>query len=146
MAVPNSSTAVVGLLAFLVLAALAPSVSAQATELRCTIPFSFVVNSRILPPGDYRVSDVGQGVLYVRDLVHGAFALNTRVDEENAAADSRPRLVFHRYGEDYVLREVWMGATEGRELPEPRRERELRNAALDAMDPTSPVRVVLGAR
>ena len=126
----------------LVLAVLAPS-RAGASEIECAIPFSFVVNSRTLPPGNYRVSEMSAGVLYLRDLVHGAFAVNSPV---NDAAGRRPRLVFHRYGEEYVLRQVWTTSTLGRELPEPRRERELRRAAMDASDARSPVRVVVEAR
>jgi hypothetical protein len=35
-----------------------------------------------------------------------------------------PKLVFHRYGDEYILREVWMGSS-GYQLPQTSREREL---------------------
>ena len=40
------------------------------------------------------------------------------------------KLVFHRYGDQYVLREVWTGEGVGRELPESRFEREVLEEAV----------------
>jgi len=142
MTTSNPPTALAALVTVLLLAVLAPS-HAGASEIECEIPFSFVVNSRTLPPGHYRVSEMSAGVLYLRDLVHGAFAVNAPISDRHGI---RPRLVFHRYGEDYVLRQVWTSATFGRELPEPRLERELRRAALAANPDATPLRVVVDAR
>jgi hypothetical protein len=92
-------------------------------KVRGRIPFSFTVNTKTLPPGTYTVSvDPAQGLLEVRDLTHGAFAISAAFDDRRTPDT---KLVFHRYGDQYVLREVWMGGGAGRELPEPRREREL---------------------
>ncbi len=113
---------------------------------RATIPFSFVVNSMTLPPGPYTVSmeSLLGNVLMVRDQRHGAFAESSNVED---AKGTHPRLVFHRYGDQYILREVWMSATEGKELPETRRERELQAASLGAGgDGASFERVVLLTR
>jgi hypothetical protein len=102
--------------------ALAPT-AAGAADLQCTIPFSFTVNTKTLPPGTYSVtSPAGQGLILVRDLTHGAFVLSTPLEGRQVTG---AKLVFHRYGDQYVLREVWTGDGAGRELPEPRREREL---------------------
>lgn len=104
------------------------SVRAAGTEeLRCQIPFSFVVNAKTLPPGDYHVDvDVAHGMVELRDLSHGAFALGIGLDDPRTP---ETKLVFHRYGDQYVLREVWTGGGSGRELPEPRLERALAEAA-----------------
>ena len=98
-------------------------VAATSEELRCQIPFSFTVNKATLPPGTYRV-DVDQeaGMVELRDMGHAAFALGIPFDE---ARLRDAKLVFHRYGDQYVLREVWTGTGTGRDLPEPRRERDL---------------------
>ena len=98
-------------------------VAAVSEELRCQIPFSFTVNKATLPPGTYRVDvDNEAGMVELRDMGHGAFALGIPFDD-SSVRDAK--LVFHRYGDQYVLREVWTGAGTGRELPEPRREKEL---------------------
>ena len=105
-------------------------VGATSEELRCQIPFSFTVNKATLPPGTYRV-DVDQeaGMVELRDMGHAAFALGIPFDDSPVRG---AKLVFHRYGDQYVLREVWTGMGTGRELPEPRREKELASAASPA--------------
>jgi hypothetical protein len=95
-------------------------------ELRAQIPFSFTVNRASLPPGSYRVTiDNAQGMIEIRDMGHGAFAVGIPFDDSGAQG---AKLVFHRYGDQYVLREVWTGTGTGRDLPEPRREKELASA------------------
>jgi hypothetical protein len=100
---------------------------ARAAALECRIPFSFVVDAKTLRAGTYRVEvNAAQGLLEVRDLSHGAFALGIALDDPRTP---ETKLVFHRYGDQYVLREVWTGAGLGRELPEPRLERALAEGA-----------------
>jgi hypothetical protein len=101
--------------------------AADTEELRCQIPFSFVVNAETLPPGNYHVEvDVAQGMVELRDLSHGAFALGIGLDDPRTP---ETKLVFHRYGDQYLLREVWTGGGSGRELPESRIERALAEGA-----------------
>ena len=61
-------------------------------------------------------------VLFVQGLGDGAVSIT---NSAIGPRDRSPRLVFHRYGELYVLREVWMGGGAGRLLPETRAEREI---------------------
>ncbi|HEY7512903.1 MAG TPA: hypothetical protein VIC87_00415 [Vicinamibacteria bacterium] len=108
-------------LAFLAVVLAAASVPVDAANLQCNVPFSFQVGSATLPPGTYNVG-VNQSTLQIRGAVTGALTMGNRV--ENDANDS-PKLVFHRYGDEYILREVWTGRT-GRAIPASRRERELK--------------------
>ena len=62
----------------------------------------------------------------LRDMGQGSFALGIPVDDSRVR---EAKLVFHRYGDEYVLREVWTATGIGRELPEPRREKDLAAAA-----------------
>jgi hypothetical protein len=104
------------------------SVPAQAADVKVQVPFEFTVNARALPRGTYTVSSQGAGTVIVRGFSGGgAIVLTTRV----SGKDNTPKLVFHRYGERYILREVWMGTTAGYALPEPRLEREAMRAARD---------------
>src|SRR6266550_1269742 len=101
--------------------------SARASDVECTVPFSFSVNAKTLPPGSYRVStDAAQGLMQVRGLDDGVFALTSHLA---VTADAHAKLVFHKYGDEYVLREVWTGDGVASELAEPRRERGLRETA-----------------
>jgi hypothetical protein len=106
-----------------VLTVLAPA--AGAAELRANIPFSFTVNSMTLPPGTYTLSETGSA-LFVRGVSKGAVVLTGRIDSRER---TRPSLVFHKYGSQYVLRQAWTGAGSGRQVPETRHERELAQAA-----------------
>ena len=102
-------------------------VAATSEELRAQIPFSFTVNKAVLPPGTYQVDiDNEAGMVELRDMGHAGFALGIPFDDSRIR---EAKLVFHRYGDEYVLREVWTGTGTGRELPEPRREKELASAS-----------------
>jgi hypothetical protein len=105
----------------LFMAAASPS---QAAEVSADVPFSFTVNGATLPPGTYTVSTSGAlGSVLVRGATGSAFAISNRLDT-NGSDDCK--LVFHKYGDTYILRQIWMGGgSTGRELPRPRLEREL---------------------
>ena len=107
----------------LVLGVLALSAPAPvaAADIRANVPFSFAVAKKVLPPGEYTVSN-NDHTLLIRGFGAGAVTLSNKT--ESATATS-PKLVFHRYGDEYILREVWMGSGSGHKLPETRREREL---------------------
>ena len=99
----------------------AMTVPAEATDVRAKIPFSFSVNQKALPPGTYTVSSNGASALMIRGASTGAVSLSHAIQNNNQEG---AKLVFHRYGDQYVLREVWSGS-QGRKLPEPKLEREL---------------------
>jgi hypothetical protein len=98
------------------------SVPVDAADVRCDIPFSFQVDEATLPPGAYHVSTV-QGTLTIRGLTRGSFAQTNSVSSKTGYVS--PKLVFHRYGDEYILRQVWTGGDSGRELRKSRREKEL---------------------
>lgn len=106
-----------------VLAAL--SVPVEAAEVSCKVPFRFAVNGKTLPEGRYQVSTT-DGKLFIRGFNAGAFVLTNGVSSNKP---SPARLVFHKYGEQYILRQVWMGGDNGRELPKPPLERSLAKGA-----------------
>ena len=105
-------------LGMLALSAPAP---VAAADIRASVPFSFTVNKKVLPPGTYDVSN-NNSTLLIRGFGAGAVTLSNRAESTTATS---PKLVFHRYGDAYILREVWMGGGSGHKLPETAREREL---------------------
>ena len=103
------------------------SVPVEAAEVACKIPFNFTVNGKSLPEGSYHVS-TGGSTLIVRGFTTGAVALTQGIESGKPGA---PRLVFHKYGDQYFLRQVWTGEGSGRQLPEPRLPRSLARGGQD---------------
>ena len=102
------------------LVALAVAVPAQAAEIKCRIPFGFTVNGKALPAGTYTLS-TQHSALFVRGNSGGAIVLaNTVQSEKNA----EPKAVFEKYGDQYFLREAWLGAGNGRQLLAPHVDRD----------------------
>ena len=101
----------------------AAALPAAADEMHYKIPFSFKVNGATLPPGTYIVSNE-LNVLVVRGvgLSRGAVAVTNPLASRD---DSGALLVFHRYGNVYLLRQAWLGGGSGREIPRSRLEKEL---------------------
>jgi len=91
--------------------ALAPA-TASADSLRAHIPFSFEVHGKTLPPGDYTFSDESQALL-VRGYTDGAVALTNRLESRT---ENDAKAVFEKDGDEYILKETWMGGGVGREL------------------------------
>src|SRR6202008_2214501 len=89
-------------LGMLTLSAPAP---VAAADIRANVPFSFTVNKKVLPPGTYNVSSSAAHSLVIRGFGAGAIILGQHPESSNSPS---PKLVFHRYGDEYLLREVWM--------------------------------------
>ena len=102
------------------------SVPVEAADVTCKVPFDFAVNGKTFPEGSYHVSSTADGTLFIRGLSKGAITLSNLVQ---AAKSTEAKLVFHKYGEQYILRQVWMGGSSGRELPQSRLERALARGA-----------------
>jgi hypothetical protein len=98
-----------------------------ATMVKVNIPFSFTANQVALPAGAYTVKNsLVDGVLLISsdDSSQRGFIKTISV-ESNRGAD-QTKLIFHRYGDQYFLSQVWVGGeTSGRELPRTRAEKEL---------------------
>lgn len=108
-------------LAFIVSAA---TLNAQSTETITKVPFAFNVGSSLMPRDTYRVSKLGghTDVFMISGFRHSAILLG---QPEGPGTDDSPRLVFHRYGDSYFLREVRLAGSTGFFLPETRQERDV---------------------
>jgi hypothetical protein len=95
----------------------------SGTDTISKVPFTFNVGASVMPPDTYRVSEVGgnTGVFMISSFRHSAIVLS---QPDGRTADDSPRLVFHRYGDSYFLREVRMAGDTGFRLPESRQERD----------------------
>ena len=126
--------------ALLVMAIITAGVSAQAQSLQykltADIPFEFTVTGEKLPAGNYSVSRAteasGDTVLQVRSTDGQSTVTRFSIPVFTFNPKDKGRLVFHRYGDDYFLSEVWpAGGGTGRTFPKSHKERELERKARD---------------
>lgn len=98
----KSVTCVCAALAMLTIAA-----GPAAARTKATIPFDFIVYGKLMPAGEYSIDmNAGQSLVQIRGAKgHKAMTFLSR---EVGVADPeiKPRLVFHRQGENLVLKEI----------------------------------------
>jgi hypothetical protein len=123
----------IALLSALVILASAASADAQslANRARFTIPFDFAFGERKLPAGKYAIGRAAQSsndimMSLTDDNGHSkAIVLSNAVMKLDSVKNNT--LVFHRYGDQYFLFQVWAaGAETGREFPTSKLEREMK--------------------
>jgi hypothetical protein len=106
------------------------SANGQSTlNVRAQIPFEFVVGDQTVPAGEYSVRTISSSNRAL--MIQNAEASISTFRLANAITPKRnkteARLVFHRYGQNYFLREVWEGGeTTGQELRESKQERAIK--------------------
>ena len=125
----------VSLLGAILLATVVTSAQAQSPSNRITarIPFDFSIGDRKLPAGKYSVGRVRQNyddaVLSVDDEAGHLKVLRTSIPVRILDLNDHAKLVFHRYGDQYFLYQVWApGTTTGRQFPKSRAERDAQAA------------------
>ena len=93
--------------------------------IKANIPFSFIAGNMSLPAGEYRVTAISDlGVLAVTGGDTGQAMVGSHAVQGKAA--SATKLIFHRYGDQYFLYQIWVqGEDRGRELPQTSHEKEL---------------------
>ena len=114
------------LLVSVALAAAVVSANAQSIPVKANIPFEFVIGDKTLPAGAYTVTTANGALDALR--IQSADGKNSAVRLSNPTEQksrSRARMVFHRYGHNYFLAEVWNGDTAGRELVKSKQERAI---------------------
>ena len=114
------------LLVAVTLATAVVSANAQSNPIKANIPFEFVVGDKTLPAGMYTVKSAttaGNALAIQRsDGKNSAVRQTGPTEQKN---NSRARMVFHRYGHNYFLAEVWSGESTGRELTKSKQERAI---------------------
>ena len=115
-----------GLMAIVVAAVIASAAaaSAQTTDSTTNVPFAFIVGNKTLPRDVYRISRLPGhlDVVQISGLRGGAIVMSQPDGPDRN--DPSPRLVFHRYGDSYFLREIRMPGNTGLALPATRLERD----------------------
>lgn len=114
-------------LALVVALSAAPGHAQDQPKVKVTIPFNFVVGSEELKAGEYIVQQFGlpgsQNLQFRGedgDVEQIAFTLPIETNKTG----NHERLVFHRYGDQYFLSQVWFTENEGREFIAGAREKK----------------------
>jgi hypothetical protein len=138
----------VATLSFLVVLGL-PIAQARADRaMTINVPFDFYVRDRVLPAGAYTVSEItsdGGALLIKSDDGRDAIGVLTINTETKGQQPNAPRLVFHRYGDQYFLAAAWTEARVGHALMQSKRERSLRQELAQAGHGAEPAVVAIAA-
>jgi hypothetical protein len=113
------------MLLFVAAVAAAPSHAQQISKIN--IPFAFQAGGKTLPAGEYRVMRALQDtaaaqLIQSTDGKTAVVVLTDSVDPKKP--DVTQKMVFHRYGREYFLSQIWTGNGLGRKLWTSKREKE----------------------
>lgn len=100
----------------------------QAQQLRdhFKVPFAFHVGQAVLPAGDYVVqTGLSYQMLQNIETGHRIFAGWA----PTMTGEAKARLIFHKTGDSYFLKELWNNQGTGSSAPASKQERELRMSA-----------------
>ena len=120
------------LVSMFTLCAAAASANAQLSiPIRAKIPFDFSVGDKKLPAGEYtfsRLSGFSDSKTISVSSEEGITRLFQSTFEAQVLIPKKDStLVFHKYGDQYFLEQIWSGgAPEGTQVPESRSERTIR--------------------
>ena len=129
----------ISLLAVILMIAASASVKAQSLQYKLTanIPFDFTINNDKLPAGKYSISRAqqsnGDQLLQIESADGHKSVIRLTIPVMTRNPMSRGTVVFHRYGDEYFMVEVWpAGGSTGRAFPKSRTEREVARKAQEA--------------
>jgi hypothetical protein len=94
--------------------------AASGGEISARIPFVFMVKDKVLPAGEYTITkihvDSSPALVFRGEEGKGRMVVQMLTSESNRPSPDT-RLVFHRYGDDYYLSDVWtIGSSTGLRL------------------------------
>jgi hypothetical protein len=122
-------TTMVTIVIVLALATAVASANAQtANKVAANIPFEFSVGYKTMPAGEYLVRSLSSGAeaLMIQSADAKVCALRHTEETAQLKSHTNARLVFHRYGDQYFLAEVWNGVDgTGRQLMKSQEESAL---------------------
>ena len=116
---------------FSLCAAVATANAQLSTPIRAKIPFDFTVGNKKLPAGEYtfrRLSGLADTrTMSVTSADAGTHLFQSTFGAQVLTPKNESTLVFHKYGDQYFLEQIWTGGEqEGAQVPESRGERTAR--------------------
>lgn len=94
------------------------SVHAQApSKVEVNIPFEFSAGKTTLPAGVYSIKRMsGNNVALRSEDGQSSVILHAPVTENSSDPNAVERIVFDRFGEQYVVSQIWLTADTGRQV------------------------------
>src|SRR5258706_6745574 len=89
---------------------------AQITSpvVKAKVPFEFTVMGRTMPAGDYVVNHTFNSANVILKCQEHRVSVIVPTDAlQSGAPHQQAKLIFHRYGDQYFLSEVWGECTDG---------------------------------
>jgi hypothetical protein len=97
---------------------------AQTYEMTAKVPFAFHVDKTDFPAGEYSINRTGSSsTQFLQNRTGPKIAIPGTANSDNKG---NARLVFHRYGRDLFLAEIWNPVGTGSKVPMGKRERDVR--------------------
>jgi hypothetical protein len=133
--------AAIALVAFVAFVTVAATPSHAQALIKADVPFEFCAGHGVLPAGEYSIQRIGgMNPLLISSGQRGVELVMPNTTDWRTDFET-PKLVFHRYGDEYFLAEVWTSTDNAvRKLQVHPRERQLAKAGM-----TPQVAVVYGA-
>jgi hypothetical protein len=104
------------------------SAYAQTGVVKANVPFNFIVGKTQIPAGRYLIQNLSTSgsAMAIESPDRQVIKLVLPNACESLMAQDKTKLVFHRYGDQYFLAQVWTeGNNRGSELPKSQRETEV---------------------
>ena len=123
--------AIIALVACVAFVTLAATPSHAQALIKADVPFSFSARYGVLPAGEYNIARSGLGQVMLLSNGRRGVELMTPNTTDWREKINTPKLVFHRYGDEYFLAEIWTSADDClRTLQVHPRERQLARAGV----------------
>jgi hypothetical protein len=101
----------IGVLAIGALASASHAI-AQTMAVQVDVPFAFQNGSQHLPAGTYRIDLTSEHLMILRGTAPNAAGVAMTNPEQRTSGIKTGKVVFHRYGDHYYLRTVWIPGSE----------------------------------
>ena len=121
-----------------------PLVQAQSA-VKADVPFAFSLQDKSMPAGNYKIIALSGQVLEVWNLDAQRGTLLAKQMSVQSNRDQSPKLVFHKYGDQYFLSQIWYAESHyGVGFAESKREKEVKTAS-NAL-PNAPETVIVAMK
>jgi hypothetical protein len=120
-----------------------PFVQAQS-PVKADVPFAFSLQGQSMAAGNYKIFAVSDRALEIWNLDSQHGQLLIKQISVQSFKQQGPSLVFHKYGDQYFLSQIWDGQGDtGIQLAESKREKEMKTASNDLPNASETVIVAM---